>query len=383
MIRLRSPVRREGAEHYLLLTLVSFAASVVLTRIYLELTGYPQLGNSVLHIAHVLWGGLLLFIAALLPTLFANRWVYKLGAVLGGIGVGLFIDEVGKFITQNNDYFFPFAAPIIYTVFLLTVMIYIQIRRPSRKDSRTELYSALDQIMELIENDLDAAERGDLETRLHRVIAQAQYPEHVRLAEALIAVLNSDTLPIVDSNPNIFQRFIIWLERLEDRLLNQMRYRLLLVIGMTAAGVGSLIEFIVFASVLVSPGALERFAAALLLSRHLINSPASLAWFLVLLALSGVTGLMMIVGSALMFIQKDRLGSEISYLGLVISLTTVTPLLFYFDQFAAVSTTLWEFALLAGLLNYRRIYLGIGSSINVLSRLADKTKSLEQIASEE
>jgi hypothetical protein len=24
-------------------------------------TGYPQIGNSTLHIAHVLWGGLLLF----------------------------------------------------------------------------------------------------------------------------------------------------------------------------------------------------------------------------------------------------------------------------------------------------------------------------------
>src|SRR3954471_1146116 len=118
MFRFRSPVKRTGAERYQLITLISFAASVVLTRLYLELTGFPQLGSGVLHIAHVLWGGLLLFIAALLPTLIANRWVYLLDAVLGGIGVGLFIDEVGKFITQNNNYFFPFAAPIIYAFFL-------------------------------------------------------------------------------------------------------------------------------------------------------------------------------------------------------------------------------------------------------------------------
>ncbi|MFN8448618.1 MAG: hypothetical protein U0521_08520 [Anaerolineae bacterium] len=49
MIRLRSPVKREGAERYLLLTLVSFAASVVLTRIYLELTGYPQIRRRPAH----------------------------------------------------------------------------------------------------------------------------------------------------------------------------------------------------------------------------------------------------------------------------------------------------------------------------------------------
>ena len=111
MRRIRRPVKRESAEWYLMVTLVSFAGAVILIRLFLELTGYPQVGNSELHIAHVLWGGLLLFAASLLSLLFANRWAYSAGALLAGIGIGLFIDEVGKFITQNNDYFFPAAAP--------------------------------------------------------------------------------------------------------------------------------------------------------------------------------------------------------------------------------------------------------------------------------
>jgi len=61
----RKPVKREDAEQYLIITLLSFAASVILIRLFLELTGYPQVGNSELHIAHVLWGGLLLFAASL------------------------------------------------------------------------------------------------------------------------------------------------------------------------------------------------------------------------------------------------------------------------------------------------------------------------------
>ena len=94
--QVRKPVKRQGADNYLLVILLSFAASVSLTRLFLELTGYPQLGGGGLHIAHVLWGGLLLFIAALLPLLLVNRWVYVVSALLTGSGVGLFIDEVGN-----------------------------------------------------------------------------------------------------------------------------------------------------------------------------------------------------------------------------------------------------------------------------------------------
>ena len=44
--RLRHPVRRAGGEQYLLLMLVSFGGSVILTRWYLELAGYPQIATG-------------------------------------------------------------------------------------------------------------------------------------------------------------------------------------------------------------------------------------------------------------------------------------------------------------------------------------------------
>jgi hypothetical protein len=61
-------VRRYYAERYLLITIISFALSVSITRFFLNITGYPQIGGSKLHIAHVLWGGLLLFYWGTLPT---------------------------------------------------------------------------------------------------------------------------------------------------------------------------------------------------------------------------------------------------------------------------------------------------------------------------
>ena len=157
-----SAVRRLGAERYLRRTLIWFALTVIAVRLALAATGYPKLGGGELHIAHVLWGGLFLFGAALSPLLFANRWALGTSAVLAGIGVGLFIDEVGKFLTQTNDYFFPPAAPIIYAVFLLTLLLYLRVREEPARTVRHDLYAALDNLPHFLDHDLDARRYAEL-----------------------------------------------------------------------------------------------------------------------------------------------------------------------------------------------------------------------------
>ena len=122
-------VKQNGADSYLLVLMASFGATVIIVRLLLELSGYPQIGDNTYHLAHLLWGGLLLFLGLLLLLLVSNRWVIWVVAVMGGAGVGLFIDEVGKFITQSNDYFFPLAFPIIYAFMLVCVWIYLRVRR--------------------------------------------------------------------------------------------------------------------------------------------------------------------------------------------------------------------------------------------------------------
>ena len=58
----------------------------------------------------------------------------------------MFIDEVGKFITATNDYFYPAAAPLIYGVFLLTILLYFELGRHADNSPRIRSYAVLDQL---------------------------------------------------------------------------------------------------------------------------------------------------------------------------------------------------------------------------------------------
>ena len=45
---------------------IASVTSILVIRVFLASTGYPQLGGHGLHIAHLLWGGLLMLIALVL-----------------------------------------------------------------------------------------------------------------------------------------------------------------------------------------------------------------------------------------------------------------------------------------------------------------------------
>lgn len=97
---------------------IAGVVTVLAIRGFLSVAGYPQIGNDSLHIAHVLYGGIILMVAFLL-LLLSDRPNKLLAALLGGVGFGFFIDEVGKFVTQDNDYFYEPAVLIMYVIFLL------------------------------------------------------------------------------------------------------------------------------------------------------------------------------------------------------------------------------------------------------------------------
>jgi hypothetical protein len=103
--------------------LIAAVTTVLFIRTQLWLTNYPQLGGGGLHIAHLLYGGIFMAIAIGILLMYLGRGPRRPAALLGGIGFGFFIDELGKFVTEDNNYFYKPAAGVIYLVFIAIFLI--------------------------------------------------------------------------------------------------------------------------------------------------------------------------------------------------------------------------------------------------------------------
>ena len=66
------PIRNVDAGDLIEMMLVVAVATIIVIRVILELMGYPKLGSGGLHIAHVLYGGLMMIGALILVFAFAK-----------------------------------------------------------------------------------------------------------------------------------------------------------------------------------------------------------------------------------------------------------------------------------------------------------------------
>jgi len=133
---------------------VTAVASILVIRGFLHLLGYPQFSPGSLHIAHVLVGGLFMLVAMIIFQAFTGRSVRSIAAFVGGFGFGAFIDEIGKFITADNDYFFKPTVAIIYTVFVLLYLLMQHISRSLWLSDKERLVNVLELTKEAVTQDL-------------------------------------------------------------------------------------------------------------------------------------------------------------------------------------------------------------------------------------
>ena len=205
-------VRNTDAGRFLESFLVSGVAAGLGIRVYLELAGYPQLGGRGLHIAHMLWGGLLMTLALILLLAFLGRRVQHLAAIIAGLGFGTFIDELGKFITSDNNYFFQPTIALIYVIFVLLFLGFriLQQRQLSPEEC---LLNGLDLVKEVLLQ-ADAPARRDQALLLLRA-SGSRLPLVSALEAALqqlaIAPSKRGVLAILESRLRaVYHRVVAW-----------------------------------------------------------------------------------------------------------------------------------------------------------------------------
>ena len=340
-------VRRTSAPQLVLNVLISFGATVLIVRLYLELTGYPRLGNATLHIAHLLYGGLALAAACLLMIIFATPSGIRIGAMLTGIGLGLFFDEVGKFITANNDYFYRPAAPIIYLIALSFALLYLLLRRRAQKPTDPELMvAALENAEALMEGPQTEQQQRRTDRDLERLTRTMSDPDYVKLAQALREFADSEA---VQTNRTRLHRLWSKVERWSLRQFVR-NYKLVTVLMLLLLAFNSLSSLLAFTIALTLPALAPGLAHSI---QSLYNSaglrefsPFFLSINNIDLILDFITAAITLAGIILFITQRRQQGLFLIHLALILQLCVVNVFTFYTEQFSAALLTLVNLAVL-------------------------------------
>jgi hypothetical protein len=275
---------------------------------------------------------------------------------LSGVGVGLFIDEVGKFITQQNNYFFPAAAPIIYAVFLITLLIYTLVRRKRELDSRHSSYLVLEQLEDVIDRDLSEAEKIEIVHRLKTIRKQDQEPALVSLANSLTRYLQSKNISLVPERLVWWQKIERKWENFENKNFTRPVHRFVMVVGIFLWGAWAIAHSLLSLYYSLNKIALSEIASELI-NNHLPLSSSGIGLAEVRIGMEVLAGTFLIIASLLFIIRKEHLASQVSVVTLLFSICVIYLLVFYYEQFSSIFYALIQFLILMIVLRYRNRFL--------------------------
>jgi hypothetical protein len=335
--------RRDRGSRYLLIMIVTFAVTVIATRVYLDLTGYPKVGGGGLHVAHLLWGGLLLILAALVILLFVGRRALLLSALAAGAGVGLFIDEVGKFITESNDYFFAPAAPIIYGAVLLLLLLWLVATRTDRPSRTDAVHGAIEAVRDLQDGLLTQRDRDRALARLDAARAGAPATEvELGLTEAL-------------SGPGADARLARpgWIERgdaarLVRRLLPDRLERLIVRIGLFLSAVTAIVGLLV--AIVVAGGQIPAIPDP----TGPIEAPSQPIWVLLIAVVWVVVGTANGVALVMSLAGRHARAMAVAQYAVLLDLVAGGLLNVYVSQVSALAGVVVQVGLLLLILHQRQ-----------------------------
>lgn len=200
---------------------ISAITTILVIRFYLKITGYPQIATSDLHISHLVPGSLLMLAAIIILLAAVNRAARNFAAVVGGVGFGLVLDEIGKFVTKDYNYFFHATPGLIYLTF---IVLYLIVRYSAGRRLTQDDYMAnvLDLIKDAAIKDLDQREYEHAKELLSHVS-----PRHVLYGPTKQMLEN--VRPKAVSQPSLLERLLDQLDRPLRALSRQAFFSTLII----------------------------------------------------------------------------------------------------------------------------------------------------------
>lgn len=352
--KFRTLVLRGYAERYLVILLVCFALTVSGTRFFLEITGYPKIGSGGLHIAHVLWGGLIWFVGSLFPLLFTNKRSFDLSAVLTGVGSGLFMDEIGKFTTADNNYFFPADAAMVYAFFLLIILVINWVRKKSPASARELVFRMMELFEEVVEGDLSNIERDRLLEEVEE-IQKMDAPDHLReITEGIRKIIMDSNQQLAPENPDFFQKIQIAWRKSISCLFPEDKNPVWLYSLWILWGLVSVVHPLALISINRTGVDLPWILEELLMVNFDLSQPLSF-WENVRLGGEGFLGFLLMLAGALGFLRKKSIAVAFAYYANLVLMVFINLLVFYFDQFSAIVFTFAQLVVLILTNQYRKV----------------------------
>jgi hypothetical protein len=123
-------------------------------------------------------------------------------------------------------------------------------------------------------------------------------------------------------------------------------------IGLALVGVLAVLNLGLMVSFSLLPRWLQPLASGWVIDAR-VASAGGLAWFSARTALEAAVGVLLLLAAVLLAVGKEKQALGLGYLGLLLSLTAVNLVVFYFGQFSTIALAALQFAVLLGVIRYR------------------------------
>lgn len=323
-------VKRQSASGLTLIVLVSAVVSLLGLRAFLELTGYRQVGGGNWHVAHVLWGGFFMFIGTMLTFTLHGERIRRMAAAVFGFGFGWFIDEIGKFITRDNNYFFQPAIIFIYIFFVMIFLLYRYLAKLQPKDPKSLLYQVIDRLEEVAEGDFEKSEKEAILIKL--ALARRESSGEIGYFAKELRKLVIKLRATEDKGDGLVRRW--WQKTLSFGYRKVFKQKMVLYLLAGVAGV-YIIEGIM-STVRLAMNFQTDDLLSIFYGGDFLLTKTNVRMLTLKVVADAMTGLMFLAGLLMAWGKKKMRAINCFQRGLLINIFLTSVFRFYFEQFSGV-----------------------------------------------